>query len=265
MLGEVSPLLAQVEGVSHRFMGRIGGTSPHPWRSLNTSFDVDDAPGRVEENLARVRFQVGVPRGALYACTQVHGAAVEIVTGDEDPALVLAKPADALVTTARDVAVGVRTADCAPVLLATDDGSGVAAVHVGWRGAVGGIIEAAVAALCQATARAPAQVIASVGPCIGQDAFEVGPEVVAAARAAAGDVDALVRPGRDDRLHLDLGGLALALLAKAGVTRADRVGACTATRTELYFSHRAEHGQTGRQLSVIARAAPPHLDDEAFR
>lgn len=265
MLGECSPLLSGVGGVSHRFFGRVGGTSPHPWRSLNISFDVDDAPGRVEENLARVRFQVGVPRGALYTCTQVHGAEVVVLSGEEDPAEVLLRRADALVTTARDVAVGVRTADCAPVLLVADNGAGVAAIHAGWRGAVGGVIGASVTALCRVASVTPDRLVASVGPCIGQDAFEVGPEVLAAARAVLTDVETLARPGRDDRAHLDLGGLALALLAQAGVTRADRVGACTAINLDRYFSHRAEHGQTGRQLSAIARAEPPDLDDEAFR
>ncbi|MCC7112011.1 MAG: laccase domain-containing protein [Deltaproteobacteria bacterium] len=265
MLGEVSPLLAAIPGVSHRFFGRVGGTSPHPWRSLNTSYDVDDAPARVDENLARVRFQIGVPRASLYACTQVHGAAVVCVGGDEDPAEVLTRKADALLTSARDVAVGVRTADCAPVLLAGDDGSAVAAVHVGWRGAVGGVLAAAVTALCQQASVPPARLVGSVGPCIGQDAFEVGPEVVTAARAAHPGIDALVRAGAGDRGHLDLGGLSLALLAQAGVTRADRVGDCTASHLDRYFSHRAEHGHTGRQLAVIARAEPPRLDDEAFR
>lgn len=264
MLGERSELLARIAGVSHRFFGRVGGTSPHPWRSLNTSFDVDDAPARVEENLARVRFQVGVPRGALYACTQVHGAEVVVVSGEEDAAAVLARRADALVTSAHDVAVGVRTADCAPVLLAADDGAAVAAVHVGWRGAVGGVIGAAVSTLCRTASTTPARLVASVGPCIGPAAFEVGPEVVAAARAALGDVDRLVGPGRADRAHLDLAGLAVALLAQAGVTRVDRVGECTASHLERYFSHRAEHGQTGRQLSVIALTDAPVLDEEAL-
>jgi copper oxidase (laccase) domain-containing protein len=159
----------------------------------------------------------------------------------------------------------VRTADCAPVLLAVDDGSAVAAVHVGWRGAVGGVLAAAVTALCQQASVPPARLVGSVGPCIGQDAFEVGPEVVTAARAAHPGIDALVRAGAGDRGHLDLGGLSLALLAQAGVTRADRVGDCTASHLDRYFSHRAEHGHTGRQLAVIARAEPPRLDDEAFR
>ncbi|MCC7074261.1 MAG: laccase domain-containing protein [Deltaproteobacteria bacterium] len=264
MLGEHAALLSRVPGVSHRFFGRIGGTSPHPWRSLNTSFDVSDAPARVEENLARVRFQVGVPRGALFACTQVHGAEVRLVQPGDDAALVLCERADALVTTAPGLAVAVRPADCAPLLLAVDDGRAVAAVHVGWRGAVAGIIARAVASLCSAALVDPQRLVAAVGPCIGAQAFEVGPEVVSAARGLGVDVEPLVRPGRDDRAHLDLGGLALALCAHAGVTQVERVGGCTASELERYFSHRAEHGQTGRQLSVIARVEPPLLDDAAF-
>src|SRR5581483_922718 len=132
----MSPLLSSIPGVSHRCFQRIGGTSPNPWRSLNASYDVGDVVARVDENLARVRFQIGVPKNALYACTQVHGKNVVVVDGNEEIDDVRARKADALVTTARDVAVGVRTADCAPILLAVDDGSGVAAVHAGWRGAV---------------------------------------------------------------------------------------------------------------------------------
>ncbi len=272
MLGLTSPLLSSLPGVSHRFFQRIGGTSPSPWRALNTSVAVGDAPARVEENLARVRFQIGVPRDALYACTQVHGRDVVVIAGGEDPLEVAARKADALVTPAPDVAVAVRTADCAPVLLALDDGSAVAAAHAGWRGAVGGVLEETVAALCAPSASSRARVVAAVGPCIGADAFEVGPEVVDAARAAAGDVDGLVRPSPagGDRALLDLGGLCVALLRRAGVERVERVGGCTFTEEDAYFSHRRDvtrrkGAATGRQMSAIARTAPPALDDEAFR
>lgn len=278
MLGVSSPLLSSIPGVSHRFFQRIGGTSPHPWNSLNTSFDVRDAPARVEENLARIRFQLGVGKDALYSCTQCHGADVVVVSGDEDPADVLARKADALVTVAPDVAVGVRTADCAPILLSVDDGSGVAAIHAGWRGAVGGTIAAAVEALSR-EARVPAgRIVGVVGPTIGLDAFEVGPEVVDAAAAAlaragidaGADVAGLARAGQGDRHHLDLAGLCLRLLRAAGVERCERVGHCTVTLEDLYFSHRRDvtlkkGTETGRQMSAIARTNPPNLDDEAFR
>jgi YfiH family protein len=270
-LGLTSPLLSSIAGVSHRFFGRVGGTSPHPWAALNTSFDVSDSPARVEENLARIRFQIGVPAGALYACTQVHGAAVEVVDGSEEPEEVRARKADALVTLAKDTAVGVRTADCAPILLAIDDGSAVAAVHAGWRGAVGGVLEAAVATLRERSGVDAKRIVAAIGPTIGIDAFEVGPEVVDAARAAIGDdVTPLVRAGKGDRLHLELRGVVARILTKAGVERVDIVGGCTVSEESAYFSHRRDvtlrkGSETGRQLSVIARTTPPVIDADMFR
>jgi YfiH family protein len=260
MLGIVSPLLAAVPGVSHRFFGRVGGTSPSPWTWLNTSHAVGDSPARVDENLARVRFQLGVGREALFTARQVHGAHVLVVDDAAMAEAVVEQEADALVTRARDRAVGVRTADCAPILLACDDGSVVGAAHAGWRGATGGVIEAAVAAL----GVDPSRVVAAVGPCIGPRAFEVGPEVVAAARAVV-DVDGLVTAGQGDRSMLDLAGLCARVLAKVGVTRVDVTGGCTVEQAGLYFSHRRDHGLTGRQMSAIARATPPVLDDDTFR
>lgn len=262
-LGITSPLLAALPGVSHRFFGRTGGTSPHPWNALNTSYDVDDAPGRVDENLARVRFQLGVGKDALFSCKQVHGNAVIVVDEAADVVGVRALSADALVCRVMNRAVGVRTADCAPILLAKDDGSAVAAVHAGWRGAVGGVIEAAVAAL----GGDPGRIVAAVGPCIGRAAFEVGPEVVTAAAAVidAAALKDLVVAGAGDRQHLDLAGLCAAILKKAGVSRVDVIGGCTVDQATLYFSHRREHGHTGRQISAIARGEPPVIDAETFR
>lgn len=255
MLGIISPLLSSVPGVSHRFFGRVGGTSPNPWLGLNTSFDVGDAPARVQENLARTRFQLGVKKGALVCPKQVHGKEVVVVDEGSDADVVALAVADAIVTRAADRAVGVRTADCAPILIAADDGSVVAAVHAGWRGAVGGVIEATLARLDVA----PARLVAAVGPCIGREAFEVGPEVVAAARAVV-DVEGLVSGGVGDRAHLDLAGLCRRILMGAGVTRVDVVGGCTVAQPSLYFSHRRDHGMTGRQLSGIARTTPPDID-----
>ncbi len=261
-LGLRSSTLSELPHVSHGFFGRVGGTSPSPWRGLNTSFSVGDAPARVEENLARVRFQIGVGRRALFAAKQVHGARVLEVKAGDDPDRIAEEEADALITGAPELAVGVRTADCAPVLLASEDGQWVAAVHAGWRGAVGGVLEATVAALAERGAPARS-LVAAIGPCIGPDAFEVGPEVVEQA-AGAVDVTGLSRPGEGDRLHLDLSGFVARVLERAGVARIEEVRACTASDLERWFSHRAESGRTGRQMSAIARTEPPLLSASAF-
>ncbi len=259
MLGLTSPLLSAVPGVSHRFFGRVGGTSPNPWLGLNISYDVGDAPARVTENLARTRFQLGVGKDVLFCAKQVHGRDVAVIDDHSVVDDVAAVTADAVVTRRDGAAVGVRTADCAPILIAADDGSIVAAVHAGWRGAVSGVIEAAVAAM----GIDPRRLVAAVGPCIGQAAFEVGPEVVSAA-AAVVDVDGLVRAGAGDRQHLALARLCERVLHTAGVGRVDVIDACTVELADAYFSYRREHGTTGRQLSAIARTTPPNLDDALF-
>lgn len=262
MLGLVAGALTGVPGISHRFFGRWGGTSPAPVRGLNTSFTVADAPARVEENLARVRFQVGVGRRRLFAPKQVHGTRVLVLDGPEDPDVIAEEEADALFSTAPDLALGIRTADCAPVLFAAADGRAVAAAHAGWRGAVGGVLQATLSCF-EEVGVPPGEVVCAVGPCIGVDAFEVGPEVIEAASAAC-DLDGLVRAGREDRSHLDLGGLCARLLERAGVRAVERVPGCTATETERFFSHRAEHGKTGRQMSAIARTDAPVIDAATF-
>lgn len=255
MLGLKSPALDAIDGVSHRFFTAIGGTSPSPWRGLNTSYDVGDAPARVDENLARVRFQLGVRKRRLLTASQVHKDRVLVVDATSDLENTASTEADALLTTAEEVGVGVRTADCAPILLAAKDGRAVAAVHAGWRGATGGIIGQTLKALDAAGVPAT-EVVAAVGPCIGFDAFEVGPEVVEAA-AACVSIDGLAKAGNGDRQFLDLGGLCERLLRDAGVGTVDVIRACTASDEENYFSYRASNGRCGRMMSAIARTQPP--------
>lgn len=260
-LGIHAENLSRIGGVSHRFFTRTGGTSPAPWRGLNASYVVGDVAARVDENLARVRFQIGVGRLALFTASQTHSTAVVEVTEEHAPDDVKHIEADALITARRDIALGVRTADCAPILLSSDDGRVVAAVHAGWRGAVNGILGRTLESFARMGVE-PARVVAAVGPTIGQDAFEVGPEVIEAARAAC-DLDGLVRAGAGDRMHLDLPGLVERVLTRAGLANVVVVRRCTASDEE-FFSHRRDHGTTGRQISVIATTEPPRIDPATF-
>lgn len=260
-LGLSAENLTRVQGVSHRFFSRVGGTSPAPWRGLNASYVVGDVAARVDENLARVRFQIGVGRLALFTASQTHSTTVVEVTDQHTPDDVKRIEADALITSRRDIALGVRTADCAPILLSSDDGRVVAAVHAGWRGAVNGVLLRTLEAFARKGV-APAHVVAAVGPTIGQDAFEVGPEVVDAA-ATACDLDGLVRSGAGDRMHLDLPGLVERVLQRAGVPDVVVLRRCTAS-DDAFFSHRRDHGVTGRQISVIATTEPTRIDPETF-
>jgi YfiH family protein len=248
---ERSSLLAGLDGVRHGFSTRRGGVSTGPFESLNLGRGLGDADANVDANLMVVRASLGLPDELpLVLMSQVHGARVVPVDGPRP-----ATEADGIVTWTPQVAIAVRTADCAPVLIAhARDGraDAVAAVHAGWRGAVAGILGEAVRALESLGARREALFFA-LGPTIGPDAFEVGDEVVEAARGSLQRHAPPVRPGPRGRAHLDLRGLLERQLDELGVdpARVERVGGCTHDDPERYFSHRRTGGRTGRHLSLI--------------
>lgn len=164
----------------------------------------------------------------LWQATQVHGDAVV------EAGLPADTPADALVASKRGDAVGVRVADCVPILLAADDGR-VAAVHAGWRGVANGIIGKAAAMIRPR--------LAAVGPHIGPCCFEVGPEVA----ARIGFVDRVA----GDRSYLDLRAAVHAQLRAAGVETIDDVGECTKCHPDAYHSFRRDAEASGRMIGVI--------------
>lgn len=258
-----SPLLLAVAGLRHGYSTREGGVSRGPYASLNLGPKVGDDPADVEEN--RRRFVAALARDVprrggpapttpaleLAEAEQVHGATVIDVTHAGHQGV----DADGLLTTTAGIAVGVRTADCAPLLLAALGADGqaraVAAVHAGWRGAVAGIAGLAVQRL-----RAVPGVVslrAAIGPTIAAADFEVGDEVVEAARASLGGDAPPTLPGRGARLHLDLVGLLVQHLQRAGVPR-EHIEALADSTTDpsRYYSYRRDRGVTGRHLSAIA-------------
>ncbi|MEL7058851.1 MAG: polyphenol oxidase family protein [Acidobacteriota bacterium] len=153
----------------------------------------------------------------------------------------LAGPGDALITDLHDLALAVVTADCVPVLLA--GAGGVAAVHAGWRGIVGGIVAAAVSRFD----RPP--LIAWVGPAISAQAYEVGPDV--ASQIAAASSDAVVRDGPRGRPHADLPRAVRWQLERAGVAEVRDVGLCTHGRGDLLHSYRREGADAGRNVTLV--------------
>ncbi len=250
-----SELLRGVAGVRHGFFTRLGGVSEGLYESLNTGRGSGDDPVRVAENRRRAAEAMRSPEAALSTCYQIHSA----------QALTLAAPlgaarprADALVTETPGVLCGALAADCAPVLIADPQAGVVAAVHAGWRGALAGVVEAAVAAMA-ARGAAPARMRAAVGPCIGPASYEVGLEFldafVAADPANARFFAAGVSP---QKRRFDLPTFVLARLGAAGVAEAEWIGRDTYAEPDLFFSNRraVHRGETdyGRLLSAIALA-----------
>lgn len=240
----VSPLL-ELSGVVHGFATRQGGVSAGSFASLNFGTKGGDDPRNVAENLRRLAEAAGFAPERFYRLRQVHGAEVVEVTEQTRPSELLERPADALVTAARGATVGVVTADCVPVLFAGPGGT-VGVAHAGWRGIVAGVLEATLERL----GSAPAAVRVAVGPCIGVERYEVGPEVAQRFEAEPGAVSR--EPGH--RPHLDLQAAVRARLEAAGVPRASisvPSELCTYTRADLFFSYRRHGVGTGLQLSFI--------------
>lgn len=245
--------LAGIAGIRHGFFGRVGGVSEGVYATLNCGPGSADDPEAVAANRALAMAALGLPEGALYTARQVHGteAIVLHAPGAER------RTGDALATAAPGIALGILTADCAPVLLADPEAGIVGAAHAGWRGAFDGVLGAAVAAM-EALGAARGRILAAVGPCIGRASYEVGPEFRARFEAAdAANARWFAEPRRGARPHFDLEGYVetrLAALGLAGISVA-RADTCA---EEGYFSYRrallcGEAGY-GRALSAIALA-----------
>jgi YfiH family protein len=247
-------LRADPIGFPHGFFTRRGGVSTGPFASLNCSLSSADDREAVLENRARVARALGADPDRLLGLTQVHGHAVATAA---EPWIAGAGPrADAMVTDRPGIALGIVTADCAPVLFADTQAGVIGAAHAGWRGAVSGVIEATIEAMIALGARAD-RIAAAVGPCIGQCSYEVGPDLRDAvlARAVAGAV--FFAPGqRDDRWQFDLPAYCAARLRAAGVACVAELGADTLAGEDRFFSHRrrtlAGGGPIGHQISAIA-------------
>src|SRR6266851_861817 len=190
--------------IRHAFFTREGGVSGGVYASLNCGFGSRDDPQAVEQNRAIAAAQLGLGSKRLVTCHQVHGTAAITV---ERPWPRSANPrADGMVTRVPGIALGVLAADCAPVLFADPAARIVGAAHCGWRGTLAGVMEATVAAMT-ALGAAPARICAGIGPCIGQQSYEVGPEFHAAFAAADGDSLAFFVPTvRSGHFLFDLGG-----------------------------------------------------------
>jgi len=228
----------------HGFTDRLGGVSTGRYASLNLGRKWGDDPEAVSENYARVARAAGYAPDCLRLVRQVHGAAM--IHGHQ---LVASSEADGLWLSAEapsPLVVGVLTADCVPILLCDEQARFVAAVHSGWRGTVANIAGEAVQTLKNQGARG---FYAAIGPCIEQASFEVGPEV---AEQFSPSYVQMVEHAHGLRPHVDLVAVVRDQLLRAGVAaeRIDRVGGCTYSDPETYFSYRRD-GSGGQQLSLI--------------
>jgi YfiH family protein len=244
-----TPALA---GVRHGFLGRRGGVSQGLVAGLNVGLGADDDPAAVAENRARAVAAVA-PGARLVTAYQIHSADVVTVLAPFDDRV---RPrADALVTDRPGLALGVLTADCAPVLLADRAAGVVGAAHAGWKGALAGVTDATLLAMETLGAHRD-RIAAAVGPCIARASYEVDDAFLARFAAADPANERFFADGRAGHQQFDLEAYVAHRLANAGVGRVAMLGEDTYAQPARFFSfrratHRGEPSY-GRQIAIIA-------------
>lgn len=238
--------LSDIKGVKHGFFTRQGGVSQGDFATLNAGRENGDPLECVQENRRRISQSLGFDEKKLITARQRHTANVVVVDRpfEEEP-----PEADALITTTPGLFIGVLTADCVPVLLSTTKGGMVAAIHAGWRGSVGGILENTIVKMKALGAK---EIQAALGPCIWQDTYEVSQEFYDNLKNAP----SFFKPGnRPDHWQFDLPGYVMHRLQQAGIHRVSPSLANTYTDPARFFSCRRKtilgEAKFGNALSGI--------------
>jgi YfiH family protein len=238
-------------GLTHGVFTRQGGVSGGPWGTLNVGGTVGDEPANVQRNARLIYETLEVDATRVCTVWQVHSADTVIASGPTPGRRWLAR-ADGLVTDRPGVSLTMRFADCVPILFYDASHQALGIAHAGWRGTVSQVAASTLRTMQTAYGTDPAQVQAGIGPSIGPDQYQVGPEVVAAIEKAFGDAEGLIRYAQDGSAYLNLWEANRLTLERAGVRRIEVAGLCTASNTAEFYSHRAERGKTGRFCALIA-------------
>jgi polyphenol oxidase len=247
-----SPLLSSIPGLRHAFFTRDGGVSDGVYGSLNGGLGSGDDPAHVRENRRRMAEQIGVSPEHLVNVHQVHSPDAVVATGPwQSPS----RPkADAIVTRAEGLAIGVTTADCGPVLLVDPNARVIGAAHAGWKGALTGILESTIDAMEKLGAER-SDTVAAIGPLIRQPSYEVGSEfVVRFIEADADNAMFFLPAARDGHSMFDLGGFIRMRLENAGILMIDDLDVDTYADERFYSYRRSVHRNEpdyGRHVHAI--------------
>uniref|UniRef100_A0A2A4YZV6 Purine nucleoside phosphorylase n=1 Tax=OCS116 cluster bacterium TaxID=2030921 RepID=A0A2A4YZV6_9PROT len=257
-MGKLPCFLAQnltdIAQIKHGFLTRQGGVSQAEFSSLNAGLVETslDNPADIEANMNIICQSFGIARSRLFTVKQVHEADVYIATSGimaDEPV------ADAIVTQQKGLALGIRTADCVPILLSSGKGDMVAAVHAGWPSTYAGIVQATVKKMVSLGADLN-EIVASVGPAVAGDSYEVGKEIILKFTRQSYEYSAYFRKAdRAGYYMFNLSGLVAKILDNVGIRNIEHIQVDTYANEELLYSHRRathnEQNKEGRQLSVI--------------
>jgi hypothetical protein len=251
-----SPLLSAIPGIRHAFFTREGGVSGGVYAGLNGGIGSHDDPADVRENRRRMAEHLGVTQENLLSVHQTHSPDAIVATG---PWTGPVRPkADAMVTSNEGLALGITTADCAPILFADPNARVIGAAHAGWKGALIGILESTIDAMEKLGAERSGMV-AAIGPLIRQSSYEVGSEFIERFIEADANNATFFLPGeRDGHAMFDLAGYIRMRLENAGVLMIDDLGVDTYSDARCYSYRRSVHrgeADYGRHVHAIALEA----------
>ncbi len=235
--------------LKHAIFTRRGGVSQSPFASLNLGASVGDVPEAVAQNLVRACQIVGASPDQTVSCHLTHSADVFSVNRHNRQRVM--GYGDGLITADPAIYLTMRFGDCTPLIFFDPVRRAIGLAHAGWRGTMKNVAGAVVEAMVNRLGCAVDHISAVIGPAIGPCCYEVGPDVRQAAAQALNESDSLFSHGRNGHAHFDLWEANRRQLVACGVTRIIQSELCTACRTDLFFSHRAEQGRTGRFGVII--------------
>jgi polyphenol oxidase len=236
--------------VTHAFCTRLGGISKGPFSSLNTGFLVGDREEDVRGNLALIGKAFAIPEGRLVLMGQVHGDRIFILDGDANGFI---PECDGLITDRPGVALGIRTADCVPLLFVDPVRRVIGVAHAGWRGTALRIASKMVDLFEKRFSSQAEDILIAIGPAIGVCCYQVDTPVCDPLSSRPG-AEGFLRPCPEEgRWMLDLASANRIELIERGVPLGNilSAGQCTSCRRDLFFSHRASLGCTGRQVNFL--------------
>lgn len=244
--------LKEIANLVHFVTSRIGGYSKGEFESLNMSDKVGDLPNNVKANRKKLYELLGVIPENVFIPHQTHSNKVGVVITTSEPEDF--EDTDALITKAKGICVAVLSADCVPILLFDSKKEVVAAIHAGWRGSVGNIVGNTIKLMKQQYGSNPENIIATIGPCIALEHYEVGSEVINEVKSSFDDYKLFLKPGYEpNKMYLDLKELNKFLLIKEGVVplNIEMSEFSTFDQGNDFFSARRQGFNCGRFASGI--------------
>lgn len=238
--------------VVHAIFTRRGGLSPEPWASLNVGGTVGDERERVHANRYRSFEALGRDRHSIYDVWQIHSADIVMANAahprsNNPPEL----KADGIVTDNPDISLFMRFADCTPIMVYDPRKEVVGIVHAGWQGTLKGVAGQAIRTMQAGYGSNPKDILAAIGPSIGPDHYEIGPNVIEQIRYTFGTYASRVLIENGDRAYFNLWEANKYILNRAGVMDVEESNLCTACHPDDWYSHRAQRGRTGRFGALI--------------